>query len=221
MALILSSNFPLKDNEDIVEYIKNILEIKRSKTVFISALQQVDHFEKYKENFIEYGLPTVEYFEITKEMNSDRFKSLNKFDILYLHGGDPFKISQQIRISEFNHFLSSIKNSNKIIIGTSGSTMVLSENISLLYSLYPKSKKVSDGLPDDMMGLNLFPNTVLPHYNRYKKQNSVEIIKEYSKKNKNKIYAIYDGSAIKYHQKDIEIIGKVVIFENGKEAIKS
>ena len=67
-----------------------------------------------------------------------------------------------------------------------------------------------------MIGLNLFPHLVLPHYDRYKKKKFADMIKEYSKSNKIKIYAIYDGSAVVYAEKKIEIIGNVVIYENGK-----
>ena len=90
MDLILSSDFPLKDNEDVIEFIKNKLIIQTIKTAFISALRQGDQFEKYKNNFIEYGLHMIEYFEITKEIDFKEFEYLHKFDILYLHGGDPF-----------------------------------------------------------------------------------------------------------------------------------
>jgi len=220
MDLILSSNFPLKDNEVVIEYIKNTLKIQTPKTAFISALKQVDQFEKYKNNLIKYGLQVVEYFETIKEIDLKGFEYLNKFDILYLHGGNPFRILQQIKISGFDQILSNLKNSNKIIIGTSGSSMVLSENISLLYSLYPKTKKkVSNGLSNNMMGLNLFPYGVLPHYNKYKKKETVEIIKEYSRRNKTKIYVIHDGSAIIYKEKEIKIIGNVVIYKNGQEMV--
>lgn len=207
----------MRQNDDVIEYIKYSLNTRTPITAFISALKQRDHFEKYRDNFVEYGLDMIEYFEITKETDSKGFEFLNKFDILYLHGGDPFRISQQFGISGFHLFLRNLKRSDKIIITTSGSSMVLSESTSLFHVLYPKlKKKTSKSLPDDTEGLHLFPHLVLPHYDRYKKKESVEIIKEYSRKNKTTIYAIYDGSAVGYDGNKIEIIGHVVIFENGK-----
>jgi peptidase E len=216
MELILSSNFPLEGNDRLMPCIKNTMETGSLKTAFVSALQQIGQYEKYKSCLAAHGLKDVEYFEIGEEMNSERAEFLSLFNILYLHGGDPFKILLQIRRSGFDRFLRGIKDSDKIIIGTSGSTMALSKGVSLLSLLYPKAKKTkSRGLSNATRGLGLFPDVALPHFERYERRKAVELIKKYSKQNP--VYAIYDGSAIVYEENKVRPIGPVVVYQNGLE----
>jgi peptidase E len=218
MRLILSSNFPLKGNDRLMEYIKNALEIGTAKTAFITALGQIGEYEKFKECLVEYGLQTVEYLETANVTDSEDQELLNEFDIFYLHGGDPFKISRKIRRSGFYRFLKKREDSRTIIIGTSGSTMALSKDISLVSLLYPKALKMASAVPADATtGLGFFPYVVLPHFARYKKKKTVEMIKKYSKTNR--VYTLYDGSAVVYGENNIEIIGPVVVYDNGSETI--
>lgn len=199
----------MEGNKAVADIILNSQKSNSFKTAFISILKQRDQFEQYSPHLVEYGFQDSEFLEITNELTS---QDLTEFDILYLHGGDPFKTLQQIRSSGFYRLLQDFYKSQKLIITTSGSSMVLAKDISILLAFYPKSKKKSS---DDMIGLNLFPHVVLPHFDRYEKKRGLEIIKVESKTDK--IYALYDGSAIVYHDNKIEIIENAVIYENGLE----
>jgi peptidase E len=145
----------------------------------------------------DYGFTTIDYLNITKGFNS---KEVNDYDVILLHGGNPFTIKERMKKSGFHEFLPA---AHPLIVTTSGSTMVLSNNFEIFNILYPKMKK------DDFVGLALFPCEIIPHYQRYKKKEND--IKNFSRGKK--IYAIPDGSAIAYNGKNIKLIGPVKILD--------
>ena len=218
MEYFFTSNFPLKGNENINKFIKNNSKNKALNIVLISALNQDNGLKKYKNHFFDYGFEDVEYFKIDKEIGRKEMDYLNTFDMFYLLGGDPLKMKQKMQKSGFEKFLQNLKNEDKIMISTSGSSMVLSDDFSLLYTFYPKAKKkLSKDQSTTLSGFALFPHTVLPHFNRYNKKGQLEIIKEFSITNNQIVYALYDGCALRYVKNKIESIGNIIIFEDGRE----
>ena len=166
-----------------MDYIRSRVNILSSKAAFISALQQKAQYDRYKQLFVEYGFRSIEYYQIGGQDQAGLKEALDNFDILYFHGGDPYKILKRLNSAGFADYLLDSWSSEKLIVSTSGSSIAFSEDIALLYSLYPKAKqKISIELERGMKGLELFPFMTLPHYTRYDKKRTIELIKEYSKK---------------------------------------
>ncbi|MFW9989188.1 MAG: Type 1 glutamine amidotransferase-like domain-containing protein [Candidatus Odinarchaeota archaeon] len=188
MNLLLTSSFPQKDNTLIVDYLK-----KQSDNLKILYIGYTSNAEKYSRKVIDYGFSYVDFLNITKGFKSEE---LVEYDVFSLHGGNPYSIKSKIIKSNFDDFLRSTKG---MIITTSGSTLVVSKSYDIIRILYPKMKMI------DTKGLNLFPFNVIPHYQRYKKQEN-DIINYMKEKT---LYTIPDGSAIAYNGENIELIGNV------------
>ncbi len=198
--LLLTSSFPQKDNQLIVEYLKN-----QGNDLKILYVGFTPNSEKYTKKVIDYGFSHVDFLNIAKGFN---LEDLADYDIFSLHGGNPYNIKHKLIKSGFDSFLLSTK---AMITTTSGSTLVVSKDYDIFKILYPKMKGT------DTNGLELFPYNVLPHYQRYKKQEA-EIINYIKEKT---LYTIPDGSAIAYDGEEIELIGSVELkTSNGNLKIK-
>lgn len=193
MKLFLTSNFPMANNEAIAKAIHNI-----SNNPKILYVGYSDSAKKYTKKLEPYSFKNIDFINIAKtSMPTDLFS----YNVILMHGGNPSTIKSYIDKRLFNNILIS---ENKLVITTSGSTCVFSKKFSLINTFYPS------WINKDTLGLNFFPNEILPHYQRYrKKQNEIEGYAE-----KEKVFALPDGTALVYDGKKIEPIGDVKIFES-------
>jgi peptidase E len=142
-------------------------------------------------------LGRVDFVNIAKDSLAS---GLADYDVILLHGGNPFMIKKMLTTAFSPDFFSL---ANQLIISVSGSTCVLSPEFTLIKTFYPSWEG------GDTSGLNLFPYEILPHYNRYRKKD--QEIRRYSQHKT--LYAIPDGAAVSYDGSNIELIGDVKIFE--------
>ena len=153
-----------------------------------------------------------------KDIRKENHNILNEYDIIYLLGGNPLTIRENIELSGLNNYLTGNNEFHGILISVSGSTMFLSQNFSL-FKLLKSSVEDTIDTYDEMKGLGIFPNQILPHYARYtqRKKDVLSRIKEYSKITGSEIYGLYDGGAIILENAGINIIGKSIKILNGTE----
>lgn len=192
MRLLLTSSFPMENNELIAKFIK-----KLGNNIKILYVAYSDNPRKYCNKVKEYGFTNIDFVNLKKGFNLDE---LDSYNVIINHGGNPFTIRNNIKKSGLDKYF---LNAKPLIITTSGSSYVLSKNFEIFKILYPKMKG------NDPKGLGLFPFEVIPHYQRYRNKKS--IITTYSKGKK--IYALPDGSAIGYDGKNLELIGNVKFVE--------
>lgn len=190
MNLLLTSSFPMANNDAVVEVIHSFT--KNPKIVFIGYNSDA---KKYIKKIESYSFSNVDFLNLEKASGNQPFSDYN---VIIMHGGNPSKIKSLIEEIEFDVL---IDNENKLVVTTSGSTCVFSKSYVLLNSFYPAWKGM------DRKGLNYFPDEILPHYQRYKKKRKE--IEAYA--SHNKVYALSDGAAISYINNRIELIGDVEI----------
>jgi hypothetical protein len=192
MKLLLTSNFPMPNNEQIAQTVHDY-----GKNLNILYIGYSNSAKKYCAKLDTYSLGRVDFVNIAKDSLSP---GVADYNVILLHGGNPFMIKRMLTMAFSPGFFSSAK---QLIVSVSGSTCVLSREFTLIKTIYPSWEG------DDTSGLNLFPYEILPHYNRYCKR--IQEIARYSQHKT--VYAIPDGAAVSYDGSAIELIGDVKIFE--------
>ena len=135
-------------------------------------------------------------------------------DIIYLAGGITFYYLKHLRESGVLSKLKSFAKKGGVIAGLSAGGLILSPTVALAadQGLGPDENEVR---LKDFKGLNLFHFEFSPHFDP--KPKDIKAHLAYSKKTKNKIYAVPDGSGIVIEGKKITMVGKVSVFHKGKK----
>lgn len=105
------------------------------------------------------GIRSIEFIDIEFEDP----KKLEKFDLIYINGGNPFYLLNQLRITETDKLLSELRYS-RFIIGQSAGAAVLGTSIEHALILHPEW---NDLKLTDLSGLSMIDHIILPHSNRY------------------------------------------------------
>lgn len=192
MKLLLTSNFPMPNNDRIAQAVHDYGE--KPNLLYIGYS---DNAKKYCAKLDTYSLGRVDFVNIAKDSLPP---GIDDYNVILLHGGNPFMIKRMLITAFAPDFFSS---ANQLIVSVSGSTCVLSREFTLIKTFYPSWEG------EDTSGLNLFPYEILPHYNRYRKR--IQEITRYAQHKT--LYALPDGAAISYDGSNIELIGDVKIFE--------
>ena len=192
MKLLLTSNFPMRNNERIAQAVHDDAE-----KPIILYIGYSDSAKKYCAKLDTYSLGRVKFVNIAKDSLPP---GIDDYNVILLHGGNPFMIKRMLTTVFSPDIFSSAK---QLIVTVSGSTCVCSREFTLIKTFYPGWEG------QDTSGLNLFPYEILPHYNRYRKQ--IQEITRYAQHKT--LYAIPDGAAVCYDGANIELIGDVKNFD--------
>jgi len=216
MKLLITSDYPLKNNKPIQDYLNATVPIEATKIAFIDPYprKRTKHYKTFRDQFIDYGFHHIEYFGLRKKLTKESIEDLVRYEIAYLLGGTPQTILTQIKKSGFKSFIPEYNNTCGIIISASGSSMALSKNFSL-FKLFRSPVEETVRTYDDMKGLELIPYEILPHYERYD-ESFIEKIKIYSQRVNTEIYGLYDGSALIYDRGKTTPVGKGIKVVKGK-----
>lgn len=144
---------------------------------------------------------SVELFDI----NIQNPKLLDKFDVIFLMGGNPFYLLDKMRKTNCKELFSSYLK-NKVIIGASAGSMVFGTTIGLVYELHPYQNDNVD--LTDFTGLSLTNINVYPHVSMY-----VEIVDKFLDRmhdfeNRNGIQytCLSDGQAVFIADNEVVVI---------------
>ena len=190
MNLLLTSSFPMANNDAVAEVIHRFAE--NPKILFVAYNNDA---KKYIRKIESYSFSDINFLDLNKVSENQTFSDYN---VIIMHGGNPSKIKSLITKTKFDNL---INNEKALVVTTSGSACAFSKSFALLNSFYPAWKNM------DPKGLKYFPNEIIPHFHRYKKKKK-EIEKFASR---NKVYALTDGTAILYIRNKIKLIGDVKI----------
>lgn len=119
---------------------------------------------------------------------------LDRFDVVYLTGGDPLIFRQNLRRSGLAKSLREFAADGRLIVGASGGAMQLTSNVSLYRLLSGGVEEVSAGR-SECDGLGLVGYEILPHLNRHDAA-FLEKVRQYSERVEHDIVALEDGAAV-------------------------
>ena len=143
------------------------------------------------------------------DIEFDEPKKLLDFDLIYIIGGNPFYLLNQIKIKKFESVFCELYNKDTPIVGVSAGSMVFTNNINIVNLLDDRLNK-NIGL-DNFNALGLVDFEICPHYEMFRKQFDLfdEILETYIKETNPVFYKINDGGAICVNQEEISIIDAI------------
>ncbi len=118
------------------------------------------------------------------EYRMDYEIDINKFDFIYVMGGNTFYLLQKIRENKFEDKIISAIENGIVYVGSSAGSITMGTTIET-------SCDVNDNYVTDFTGLKMFDGIIIPHANKRE-----EYIKEQRKKYTDIIYPINDKHGI-------------------------
>ena len=152
-------------NEKIKETFRNLTAKFDNPKIAIVALgsykKNKNHFDKVMADFFEMGYTenNIEFINL----NAYAAKNLINFDVLYLDGGNPYQILSMYKNKTVDKIISKMHNSGKLIMGISGSAIVLCPTLELMNDFIPQFNK---NYLNSYEALNLVDFEFFPHYGR-------------------------------------------------------
>lgn len=177
---------------------KNLLFITNARD-----LKEKDYKEKQKiaeyVDFLEsigfsvFLLDLKNYFGKTEEL----FSILDKYDSYCVTGGNVFVLNMAMKLSGFDRYLRGIcKDDNKIYIGWSAGSCVLTDNLEGLNLVDEAINPYTSDLVS-YEGVGLLNYSIVPHYKSVHKESTlIDDVVCYMEENKRKYIAISDGEVI-------------------------
>ena len=173
----------------------------------IEFLDFVKQYKKFKvKRFLTFPLDTITDDVLLEQV----FKS----DVIHLGGGNTYYFLKTLRkrklMSEFKKFVKR----GGILTGLSAGAILMTPQIDT--ASFPEfDKDDNDCNIRNFKSLNLVDFEFFPHYKNSKRYD-MELIK-HSKTTASPVYACYDGSGIIVNSGELQFVGKVYVFINGKK----
>jgi dipeptidase E len=114
---------------------------------------------KAKEDLLGYGFKKVDFNDI--EFNKPEL--LEKYNVIYINGGNPFYLLYHMKKSEADLILKDIAKQNTVIVGVSAGAIILGPNIEVVNYFTPQINIVD---MQDFTALGLTDIAIFPHYDR-------------------------------------------------------
>ena len=109
-------------------------------------------------DFLQMGFTNVEFLDIEKEQ-----VNLEKFSIIYINGGNPFRLLHFFKINNLDRQLIRFCQRNTFLIGVSAGAIILGPTLELVQHFTPQLNEYSN---DELTGLNITTSCIFPHYDR-------------------------------------------------------
>jgi peptidase E len=144
--------------------------------------------------FRSLGIEHLECVDIDAEPNIAHLRLSERYDVVYLTGGDPLLFRRNIRRSGLADQLRAFRASGRIIVGASGGAMQLTQNVSLFRL---QSGSVDDVITahDEFDGLGFVDAEILPHLDKHDAA-FLEKVTKYSERIPHDVIAVADGGAV-------------------------
>jgi dipeptidase E len=177
-------------SKNVYETFKNIRVSKNfKKTVIITTASSDKENNQYIQSAISElkstGLDTVDFYDF----ENDGSKDLSKYDIIYVGGGNTFKLLKFAKEANFDKTVQSLLNRGGIYIGVSAGSLIVGPSIQISNEVHPDKNEV--GLTD-FTGFNIVNLIIFPHYS----PELEEEIKSFEERNNVKIERIDNSQAV-------------------------
>jgi len=214
MNLILTSDLPSTESTVVFDRMRGVSS--RPRIAWIPPSTDVSHerFRRAQAEFRRFGFDNLEYCDIDEEIDKVRLSRLERYDIVYLSGGDPIRFRANILRTGLSDHLQRCLNAGRLLIAASGGSLQFTRNVSL-FRLQAASVDEVLAERNEYEGLGFVGYELLPHLNRFDDE-FLEKVRKYSQRIEHDIVAIHDGAAILHHTlDDYSFVGKVARFRDG------
>jgi len=131
------------------------------------------------------GFDVLDFYDF----ENDGLKYLSQYDVIYVCGGNTFKLMKFAREMNFDKEVESLLKRGGIYIGVSAGSLIIGPSIQIANEIHPDVNEV--GLAD-FKGFNIIDLIVFPHYS----SEFGEEIKSFESKNNIKVERLTNSQAI-------------------------
>lgn len=179
-------------NKNIADkFLKEIGKNPDDIKVFMAEIfrtKEEEHYIKESEKELkELGIKEIEIFRYDRKINNTE---LDKFDAVYVCGGNTFLILQKTRETGLDEALISFVNNGGIYVGVSAGSIIVGPSIEI--AGWGSEGDKNDINLNDLKGLNLVSFLVFPHF----KPQFKEEAEEFKKKTSYPVITLTDDQAI-------------------------
>ncbi|MDF1998481.1 Type 1 glutamine amidotransferase-like domain-containing protein [Peribacillus frigoritolerans] len=114
---------------------------------------------KAQEDLFGFGFKKVDFNDI----EFDKPELLEKYNVIYINGGNPFYLLYHMKKSGADLILKDIAKQNTVIVGVSAGAIILRPNIEVVNYFTPRINTVD---MQDLTALGLINKAIFPHYDR-------------------------------------------------------
>ena len=164
MNVILSGGVGKIRDEIMISYYASIVPAG-SKMLYLPIAKRTrpfsESYEKMCANMIKLGVKAE--IEMWPDLNDKSFKDLIVFDSIYIEGGNPFILLNELKKTGFIKILHKYIKSGKLVYGQSAGALIMGKDISFAEFFGENAKNIVR--LSDTNGLDLFNGySIWPHY---------------------------------------------------------
>ncbi|MHB1316480.1 MAG: Type 1 glutamine amidotransferase-like domain-containing protein [Minisyncoccota bacterium] len=131
------------------------------------------------------GIETVDFYDF----ENDESKDLSPYDVIYVGGGNTFKLLKFAKEMEFDKAIDSLLKRGGVYVGVSAGSLIVGPSIQIANEVHPDKNEVG---MTDFTGFNIVDLIIFPHYST----DLEEEIKSFEERNNVKIERIDNSQAL-------------------------
>ncbi|MEK7669459.1 MAG: Type 1 glutamine amidotransferase-like domain-containing protein [Patescibacteria group bacterium] len=178
------------------------VEIKSSKDLEKAVMITTASTDKENNQYNQMGLSQLKSAGIEVvdfyDFENDELKDLSSYDVIYVCGGNTFKLMKFAREANFDKDVKSLLERGGVYIGVSAGSLIVGSSIQIANEVHPDKNEVA---LTDFSGFNITNLIIFPHYSL----DIEEEIKSFENTNNVKIERVGNSQAI--------------LVENGEKAL--
>lgn len=153
-----------------------VSDLKKQSVAIITTAAEGKENNKYsqlaKKQFESLGFVSVDFVDLETQPDKD----LSSYGIIYVCGGNTFKLLKFARKANFKLSIEKLLERNGIYIGVSAGSIIVGPSINIANEVEPDPNDI--GL-EDLTGFNITSLIVLPHYSKEMETETANFEKKY------------------------------------------
>jgi len=177
-------------SKNVYDKFKEIVDSKNLKKVVIITTASSDKENNQYSQLALSQLKSVGFNIIDfYDFENEGLKDLSQYDVIYVCGGNTFKLMKFAREMNFDKEVESLLKRGGVYIGVSAGSLIIGPSIQIANEIHPDVNEI--GLTD-LSGFNIIDLIVFPHYS----SEFEEEIKSFESKNNVKIERMTNSQAV-------------------------
>lgn len=161
MGTLLLTSTGLSSPNVLNKFLEIIDGTKNKQVAIVTTAAEGKETNKYSQlankQFVGLGFSSVDFVDL----ETDPAKDLSLYDIVYVCGGNTFKLLKFARAANFKNSVESLLKKGGVYIGVSAGSIIIGPSVKIANEVQPDPNTV--GL-SDFTGFGIINITVMPHY---------------------------------------------------------
>ena len=214
MQLLLTSDFPSTANDVVAEQMRNLGARPRVAWIPPVTSEGKARFQAAQDTFRALGVADLEYCDIDQEADAAQLAQLDRYDALYLTGGNPLDFRRNIIKQGLVERIRQCLTTDQLVIAASGGAMQFTQNVSLFRLVHNPVAEVL-AAHHEYKALGMVDYELLPHLNQLPAP-FLDKVQHYSASVPHDIVALADGAVLIHEVAgSYRWVGQAVRFRDG------